>query len=78
MALQLAENQSGSMTALAGAGVVLTAGVFRRGAMPSSLFERVAEVVDDVDLRRRLSLTGQRFVDGCGAERVVAAMRGAA
>ena len=72
IAFELAGNQSGSLDALAAAGVVKSAGRANDPAFGGRLTTLVEGLVADGDERVRLGAAGRRLIDGHGADRVAA------
>lgn len=73
--LTTAENQLGIGPALERAGAAIDLG----GAdslQPSSLADRLGDLIDSADTRRRFSERGKRLVDSRGGERVIQALQG--
>ena len=74
IALETAENQHASLAALADQGLVESVGAFGDAHFADRLTASVNALLAKSDTRRRLSETGQRVIDGCGADRVAAAV----
>ena len=71
--LELADNQARGCRAMAAAGAVIYAG--RAEAMDGrALGQLIADVLEDSDRRRRMTLAGTQLVDGLGADRVADAL----
>jgi spore coat polysaccharide biosynthesis predicted glycosyltransferase SpsG len=74
IAIELADNQSASIAAVAAAGAVRIAGVWERDDISSTIATLATSLVADAATRRAMSAAGQRLVDGRGAPRVAAAL----
>lgn len=77
IAVELFDNQTGSLSALAEAGVVKSVGRFGDREFDDRFIEALSALVQDRDARHRLSVTARTVVDGRGAERVAAAVMAA-
>jgi UDP-2,4-diacetamido-2,4,6-trideoxy-beta-L-altropyranose hydrolase len=73
-AIVVADNQAGSVAALARRGILLNLGR-REQLCPPELADTLTELMTDAAQRRRLAARGRELIDGRGADRVVAAMR---
>jgi UDP-2,4-diacetamido-2,4,6-trideoxy-beta-L-altropyranose hydrolase len=74
VAIELADNQSASLAAVAATGATRVAGVWGRHDVADVVAQTVRELVQSRDLREAMSRAGQRLIDGRGARRVAAAL----
>lgn len=70
VALQVAENQAGSLQALAAEGVVRVAGCVGEDRLLANIRATVRELLGSRDTRAEMSTAGWRLVDGWGAVRL--------
>jgi len=68
--LQVAENQAQNLHALEAEGVLTVAGSARDSDLLPRVMAAVQQMVETSELRKRMSMTGQRLIDGRGATRV--------
>ena len=74
IAIELFDNQAGSLAALASAGVVRSAGRWSDVGFASRLLDQLAQLISEPQARARLRLAGTRLVDRRGADRVAAVL----
>lgn len=70
IAVQLADNQAGSIRAMVRSGAARLAGIWDDPALGVSISMTVHELCERIELRTALGVAGQRLVDGGGAVRV--------
>ena len=74
IAVELFDNQAGSVAALAAAGVVRSAGRLSDPECAARLLEHLATLIADPSERARQRLAGTLMIDGHGADRVAAVL----
>lgn len=74
IAVELFDNQAGSLAALSKAGVVKTVGRVTEAGFGARLLTELNQLLTDSAERARLSHAGRHMVDGRGADRVAAAI----